>query len=95
MYHCLSSTFHFSFSSIIMKLSCSSSLLKEGAAAFASSALLLNNGASIGWSRCIHIVSYKDKDKDAKTKDKYKDNNGASIGWSMYTGAKHKDTKTY
>ena len=78
-----------------MKLSCSGSLLKEGAAAFASSALLLNNGASIGWSRCIHIVSYKDKDKDAKTNDKYKDNNGASIGWSMYTGAKHKDTKTY
>ena len=66
-----------------MKLSCSGSLLKEGAAAFASSALLLNNGASIGWSRCIHIVLYKDK--DANTNNKYKDNNGASIGWSRYT----------
>jgi len=33
-----------------LKLGCSSSLLKEGAAALASSALLLNNGGSIGWS---------------------------------------------
>ena len=37
------------------KLSSSSSLWKEGAAALASSALLLNNGGSIGWSRLVGL----------------------------------------
>ena len=47
--------FQFQFSFIMkLKMSCSSSLLKEGAAAFASSALLLNNGTSVGWSRYKH-----------------------------------------